>query len=349
MKRSENRLKVKKLFVLGAGASYCASTSRGVQKQSPLDKDFCGRLESLDVSKPYWVNESRDKINKAWKDHIPFKKFGLEQAIIRHLGNAEFIDAIHKRKRTASLSSAEYLNHLSHLVCYVLRKARENRGAPYELFVDKYLSEEGTKNRVITFNYDELLDKHLLEMYTTRELYFDKMDLGSVSARREQKYPDPVLVKLHGSVNWRCAKDDLTSIVNGDAFSGKEYIINKVWHSGRGTPSPNEDASPLIIPPLPVKPITSIKLFCFLWTKAYEYLHEARELVICGYSLPEADRLAQSMFANFTNKKLKSIIIVDPNPEILSKWRDLFRRSSISNDARWTYFESFSEYVKYGV
>jgi hypothetical protein len=101
--------------------------------------------------------------------------------------------------------------------------------------------------------------------------------------------------------------------------------------------------------PLPQKPITQIRLFCFLWTLAYEYLHEARELIICGYSLPETDKLAHSMFSNFANKKLKSITIVDPNPYIMHKWRDLFRRSSINNRARWSYYESFTEFVQNGV
>ena len=350
MKRTENRFKVKKLFVFGAGASYCASKSKSIHRQAPLDIDFCGRLESIDASIPLWVNASRDMIMKAWKDHLPFKSYGLEQAIIRNLGHAEFVDAIHKRKRAASISDAEYLNHLSHLISYILRKAKENSAGAYAEFVNKHFVDDQSFNRVITFNYDELLDKKLLEKFSTQQLYFDRIDLGSItSSRRVNRYPDPILIKLHGSVNWRCKKADLTAIVNGETTENDEYIIDSVRYSKKGTPSPDDDSSPLIIPPLPVKPITTIRLFCFLWTKAYEYLHEAEELVICGYSLPDADRLAQSMFANFTNKKLTSITIIDPNPEILRKWRDLFRRKSISNKARWTYCEDFKEYTTYSV
>lgn len=80
--------------------------------------------------------------------------------------------------------------------------------------------------------------------------------------------------------------------------------------------------------------------------KAYEYLHEAEEIVICGYSLPDADRLAQSMFATFSNKSLRSVTIVDPNPGILSKWRGLLKRRNINRKARWTYYEYFDEYVE---
>jgi hypothetical protein len=347
MKRAENRLKVDKLFVFGAGASYCATQTNGIEKQSPLDKDFCSRIRNVTATRPTWVESSRDTVIRAWRDHQPFESYGLEQAIIRHLGHSEFKRAIHKRANQGVPSDPEYMNHLSHLICYILRKAREGRTQSYRQFAERFFRTSRTRNRAITFNYDELLDNHLAKIYSPQELYFDRFDLGPISSRRQVFFHDPALIKLHGSVNWRCSKEDLTSIVEG-IDSEDEYVIDSIWHSEKGTPSPEDDSSPLIIPPLPSKPITKIRLFCFLWTKAYEYLHEASDLVICGYSLPDADQLAQSMFANFSNKTLNSVTIIDPNPEILKKWRDLFRRSNINSRARWTYHESFTEYVANG-
>jgi hypothetical protein len=350
MKQAKNRFNVKRLFIFGAGASCCATSTMGDEKKAPLDKEFCGRIQTVDALKPLWVKQSKDLILKAWRDHLPFDDFGLEQAIIRHFGHTEFKRAIHKRANLNMISDGEYINHLAHLICYVLRKAREGTKAPYEKFAHNLF--DSNQDRIITFNYDELLDQHLLNDHSKQELYFDRIDV-SEHGQRAEKHPNPILIKLHGSVNWRCSKSALKSIVEGAQRNrvsegvpeSREFAVPSVWYAKKGTPSPEEDSSPLIIPPLPSKPITYVKLFCFLWTKAYEYLHEAEEIVICGYSLPEADQLAQSMFANFANKKLSAVTIIDPDPSIMRKWRDLLRRKSISQNARWHYYESFTEYV----
>lgn len=349
MKRS--RFKVRRLYVFGAGASFDASRARAEARQAPLDMHFCSRIETLNVQRPKWVEAARAYVLNEWKDHTPFSASGLEQAIIRQVAHLEFIDAIHPRRRSNAVSEFSYLNNLSHLICLVLRKAREAKNGPYERFhslaFPPGMQYDELRDRIITFNYDELLDAHLLERFSAQQLYFDKLkDKQSDRRRRAARIEDPLLVKLHGSVNWRCATEEFEKIVNG-AATGKRagYYIKQVWLAETGTPSPEDATSPLIIPPLPVKPITNISLFCFLWTKAYEYLHEAEELVICGYSLPDADRLAQSLFANFTNRKLRKVTVVDPNPGIMSKWRGLFRRSNVNQHADWMYYETFTEYV----
>lgn len=347
MRHERNRPNIEKLFVFGSGASFCATSGNGVDRRAPLDAEFCGRLADLSAQKPAWVADAKERVLAAWKDHEEFRHIGLEKAIIRHLGHAEFRRAIHKRARQGVLAPAEYLNLMAHLICFVLRRAKESKAAPYAAVVNEYFKDAGTPNRAITFNYDELFDHHLLARASLQEVYFDRMNLGSIgTGKRPAKYPDPLLIKLHGSANWRCTEADFTEIVSGaQSNGGEEWPIDRIWYADKGTPSPDEDSSPLIIPPLPNKPITRIKLFCFLWTRAYEYLHQAEEIVICGYSLPDTDSMAQTLFANFRNPKVQQISVVDPSPEILKKWRNLLRRRGINPKATWRYYETFQEYV----
>lgn len=234
-------------------------------------------------------------------------------------------------------------------MCYALRHTKENSNNVYATFAGKLNlapADGETADRVVTFNYDDLLDQHLLKTYSPAKIYFDRIKaMPEAAERRDEKHPFPLLVKLHGSVNWRCKEEDFKKTINGNAGAPEPAWLSPVWLSSVGTPRPDDSVYPLMVPPLPVKPITSIMLFQYLWTVAYEYLHEAEEIIVCGYSLPDADRLAWSLFGNFSNRSLKTVTVIDPNPAVMAKWRGLFKRRGVS-DARWEYFDDFSAYVE---
>lgn len=349
MRRKENRRKVGRLFILGAGASYSATLRNPTtQKTAPLDASLCKRLSELNPIKPLWVSNSRDFIQSNWMDEGSFTDFGLEQAVIRQIGHLEFIGAIHPRRRTGAVDVFSWLSHVTHLMCYALRHTKENSTHVYQQFANKLkldLPENEFADRVVTFNYDDLLDQHLLKSQSAQALYFDKIKLSPDDPdKREKKLPYPLMVKLHGSVNWRCREDAFEKIIKGNPGGTGVMWLAPVWMATVGTPKPDESVYPLMVPPLPVKPITTISLFQYLWTIAYEYLHEAEEIVVCGYSLPEADRLAWSLFGNFSNRSLKMVSVIDPSPMVLAKWRTLFKRRSVAV-ARWEYFDDFAAYV----
>jgi hypothetical protein len=349
MRRKENRRKVGRLFVLGAGASYSA-TRRSAEsiKTAPLDNSLCKRIAALSPIRPHWVVDSRELVISNWQDEGAFTGIGLEQAVIRQLGHLEFIDAIHPRRRASAINVFQWLSHITHLMCYSLRQAKENSAHVYAAFAEKLhldMSADQPVDRVVTFNYDDLLDQHLLGKYAATKLYFDRIkNSAGDQDRREAIHPFPMLVKLHGSVNWRCKEEDFKRTIEEKKSTTAAAWLEQVWLSSVGTPRPDDSVYPLMVPPLPVKPITSISLFQYLWTLAYEYLHEAEHIVVCGYSLPDADRLAWSLFGNFSNKTLKAVTVVDPNPAVLTKWRVLFKRRSVAV-ARWEYFDDFASYV----
>jgi hypothetical protein len=114
---------------------------------------------------------------------------------------------------------------------------------------------------------------------------------------------------------------------------------------GSSSPSPKDKTSPLIIPPLPTKPITSVKLFQWLWTRAYEYLHSARELVVVGYSLPKADQVAESMFGSFRPSRLERVVVIDPSTAALDRWRTVLKRAGLAG-LSWVYYECLADYLR---
>ncbi len=363
MRRKERRLKVNKLFLFGAGASY-SLTKRGNSHtiwQAPLDCEFCERIIKT-KDKHKWVSEAIERVGKDWRDHHEFEKLGLEEAIIKQIGHFDFLDSIHPRRGNRRVIN-DYINDLIHLIAIVLSKTKSEKIDEIRTFLNdifptpyKYKIQ---KNRIITFNYDTIVEEYLLKRFKRTELYFDQIRTEKTNSSRRRpdgKKEYPLLVKLHGSINWRIRRQDLNNILdsnipeenksNTNTYNTKGcYFINTITESD-SVPSPEDDEAPCIIPPLPQKPITNISIFRYLWTYAYEYLHECKELIICGYSLPDTDTLAVSMFSNFSNKNLEKITIIDPNPMVIKKWKDLFTRKQINEKLRWEYYDDLSEYIR---
>jgi len=353
MRNKDNRINIEKLFVLGAGASLAASkintrTNKVPTYQTPLDSEFPLRISTLDLKRPNWISDAKEKVVSKFRPDGNFEDFRLEQSIIRQLGLLELFESLHPRRSRNQISAQEWLNLLSHLICIILRRARENRSKLYREIIDRYFpsdkSVDELSNRIITFNYDTLLDDHLLKSRDITDIYFD-----TIRSRRDRPSKadqnHPLLLKLHGSINWRCSEEDLKSIIEGPQEEVSEYQVERVWVDNSSPPSPSDEVSPFIMPPLPSKPITSIKLFNWLWTRAYEYLYEASELIIIGYSLPETDGVAEAMFGSFHNKQLERIILVDPSTNTLDRWREVLGRTGLRK-LRWTYYESLSDFLE---
>ena len=163
MRTSANRHKVKTLFVLGAGASKSLTQLNGYsEKTTPLDIEFTDRIEKIDCKvKHKWANEAKEKIIDDFLYHIPFKDFGLERAISQQISDLEFLKSIYPRSGRQITNSLEYLENITHLISFVLSKARLRDERLVKKLVDKYFDYSDVShcpNRIITFNYDTLID-----------------------------------------------------------------------------------------------------------------------------------------------------------------------------------------------
>ena len=78
---------------------------------------------------------------------------------------------------------------------------------------------------------------------------------------------------------------------------------------------------PLIIPPIYEKASRFQKIIGPLWDKAADKIESADRVVIFGYSFPDTDFAAHSLFRRsfYQNSKLREISVINPNPEILAK------------------------------
>jgi hypothetical protein len=353
MRTHNLRKKVDKLFILGAGASHALSFvkahDKGIrQSVTPLDKDFLKCLNENKRNKG-WQRIALKEIVDGWLDDSSLFDEGLEQSIIKRVSQFDFLSNINSARTKRKCSNEDYIKNLAHLITYYLLKSKSNSSGFTKKFINHVfpVGEEVSNynNRIITFNYDTLIERPLIERnLSLKKIYFDRIAREKKEGwvrDSSHKFLNPLILKLHGSANWRCSRNDFNRLLTGDPQEDKFTI----WVSDKA-PRPSDDESPLIIPPIPQKPITRSLLFKFLWTAAFEYMHEAKEIVIVGYSCPSTDTIAKAMFTHFKNKNLESITVVDPNAATLKHYKDMFNKTQLSDKLTWKYFDSFNEYIK---
>ena len=79
-----------------------------------------------------------------------------------------------------------------------------------------------------------------------------------------------------------------------------------------------------------------------IWKKSSQEIHNAEELIIVGYSLPEADTAAKIFLTTaIFNSRISSITIIDPCQRVLSKYKDLF--GSLANIQKKTFEQWVNE------
>lgn len=358
MRTFSNRHPVSTLFILGAGASKSLTQFNGnSEKSTPLDIEFTKRISEVHCNvKHRWVNEAKEKVIDDFLYHLPFAGMGLERAISQQISDLEFLRSIYPKRGCQTTNSLEYLENVTHLIAYILSKARIRDERLVKKLVDKYFNYDDISecpNRIITFNYDTLIDEVLARKYkNVGHLYFDSI-LPKRNSKSKTKYKYPLLLKLHGSINWKCIKQEYKTIFESPPINqrsvthtyntSKCHFIREIWVDKK-IENPGNEVFPLIIPPIPDKPITNVAIFKYLWSYAFEYLTECENLVVSGYSLPETDTLATSLFSKFQNTRLKHVTIVDPSPNTVLKWVNLFNRKGIKN-LRTEYFTDFSQYL----
>lgn len=192
---------------------------------------------------------------------------------------------------------------------------------PDTTLLKKILSRVEEGDTVITFNYDLLIEQTLWKMGLWSPV--DGYRVGAIKDdeefdAKELKKTEVPVFKLHGSVNWLTpswAHPELQiytthPYTNEPMFEGLQVRTRRPLPKWRRL-----EGSHVILP-------TFIKYSHYAWElqlvrKVIEALSNASEVYILGYSLPEADAMANILFTQIANEA--SIYIVNRDPDDLVK------------------------------
>ncbi len=172
------------------------------------------------------------------------------------------------------------------------------------------------KNQItcITFNYDDAFDQALWEVERAYRVehsrpywhpdggygFFCKPSDSCIQQTLITMDTAPLLLlKLHGSLNWRPKRGvrapyALDDVVHHEAWSPHEASL---LPANLGAIEAHLAPAPLLIPPVLMKSaLVEQPLLRLIWSLAYDELRKAEEVVFVGYSFPTTDIGARFLF-----------------------------------------------------
>lgn len=310
------------LVILGAGATRGASfVPVDGPVPPPLDCDF---FQVLQMSAAGRTPEGRALVEHVRTVYGPGLDVGLE-TVFNNLDAAQEFHRAFNVGRGRVLQEPKRLIDALRIVLPSLLGETIGAECDYHAALAERLH---VGDAVMSLNYDCVMDAALREhsgfrFDPARGGYGIPCDSGAEAWRRsgrgKRAAGSILLLKLHGSLNWRGPAVPLR--LRSDAY--------------------RPVATGVIAPPLTNKPVTQAP-FQEIWRQARTIVGRMRRLVIIGYSMPDADGLVRTLLATDLSTALEDIIIVDPSETTRSRHINFFGR--LAPSAKVLTFRSFRQF-----
>jgi hypothetical protein len=311
-------------YVLGAGASIHANY--------PLASKMGGEL--LEFMLNYKFADDRFRLSAENLIEI----FGSTPNIEDLISEIEIrIDSLHDPKndddRIMRIILRDARTHVAQMLREWFRIIHTSPAPLYAQFADCIVKSGET---VITFNYDDSLDRELKRASKWDLAHGYGFPLGS------NVKSEVLLLKLHGSINWMLSifggLSSGFSQISSNQSLGQYPIIAEPdvsylgysEFSGRIFKGGAVSMGSLILPGRNKQFFVETSLgrelegfWNTLWSKAAHAVSRADRLVICGYSMPKADTRARDLLFNHTRKEtLITVLCANDSPHIAREFKD---------------------------
>lgn len=305
---------VRRVVVLGAGASRSVSYKTEVKYLSPLDTDF------FDLLQRRLVNANSKQIREAIT-RVLDRVAGLPYEYWRSMERSFY--TLHLRAYLAAHftdiaqedTEEAVIGDFAVAIQALLRFAHEKNACSYHEDLFKRL---GVGDAIITFNYDLVPERALRGLLEQRNVPFGKWLYG-LRLRLGEQY-GPVLLKLHGSSNWNLKRGQISPVQQ--QWRDFEQSYGYRAYEGEGTSFP-------IFLPFWDKKIEQ-NPWLKLWRIAYGRLERASHVIVWGYSLPLTDVKAHQLFGLAlagANRARFSLCVIEPSEGVRLRWRALFPKA----------------------
>lgn len=330
------------LIVLGAGASIgarrypIASSLYESFPAMPSSRDFFydlfqgklapGRGRRFLNILGLTYEGTHDLVSRAWGIEKP--ELGFDPEEWRNVNVEEvlsFIDIGARLHPSGSAGHRAFSIARRQLVTFIVDMlAFRSDGQHCELLLDLF-SDLGPTDSVYSFNYDALADQTLLRLKAPQYTNYVALMAGLLPPVRAYQSRG-LLIKLHGSVNWReCTNRKCSRYRLPYLPLGRRHELPPLTRSY--PPCPECGSTPpevSLIPPTAEKQLHRRGFFQRLWLIARAQLPRFRRVIFIGYSFPPNDSYSDWLFRHFRFLDTPPPEIVVINPEA-TKRRHLVR------------------------
>ncbi len=348
----------KLVLLLGSGATR-AQAPNGVTKsdQPPLDQNFFSQFKESNGSDSDLL-EVENYIKDTYGYEITQTSLDSFEAVASIIYSDSYSSRTGASAYPVLLSLIQFL---SARIAATVNPLRPDMSNALEQILNHAIFERGPDNvSIVTFNYDIQVERSLrdlseqlipksdkvfrfpgcyrLRKYDVRTLV-NSQPLLPKSSLSEASAGIPVL-KLHGSLNWYSGYQSSTPAQRQFLSPSKtrririgniDHIPN--WPIGVFTGNSRRlRGYPTLVPPVPNKSSLFHDEISRLWSLAFGELSTADEILVFGYSCPNADQEAANLIRSAAglNSNLSRVSIIDPNPGVIARFADLTASKSIS-------------------
>jgi len=301
-------------LVLGAGASRSVSYAPDRSIPSFLDRDFVELLQRL-CCKNERDQRAVERVIQWAVGRVGDRLWGsMERLFYTVYLRATLKESVF---RESAGEAKRVLSAFKRAIQALLREAHGKETCGHHSFLVSKLQPD---DAIISFNYDLVPERSLRQVHE-KKVGFGPWVYGFAEPLRRRKAP--VLLKLHGSVNW----------VERDEFPFG--VKTKKWADFSRQPGYSAGGLPILLPYWDKR--VEDPPWCDLWRMAARQLKQTERLIIWGYSLPLTDLKADALFRMACAAEdcpLREVFVIDPSTEAYERWRSNFVRKRCRHYSR---------------
>ena len=331
---------MKTVLLVGAGATLAEAIPKkpSLKKTPPLDATF---FERCKLVFPSILRSTKSYLKTSYGIDVDAgaSSYRMEEVFNYLYSDAMRSDASEEAVEAYSSLTRAYMRVIGETTDWLSGTSRSGVGA---LLKGLFKNDPQLDLSIITFNQDLVIEKAVEQMVSLQEYSTIDWDIEEAYGIRFQltqelsgSDSDPFesgsgvsipILKLHGSLNWfyrvRSGADPKNAVRQppaGRLLCLNDKAIRRQLVIGSGPA--RRDLIPFVVPPIYEKAARYQQVIEPAWAEARRRLQQANRLIIFGYSFPETDFAARSLFkASFVqNHDLEVVHVIDPSPAMAAR------------------------------